>query len=150
MDKTQFLDERYYKGGKPSVEAKKFLSEMDTYRNGMLALLGDNETLVNQVSNDFSTAPISIGKGTGKVTKDYINYHFVGFPAISSLTKLTQIQNDIKVIENELLSKLLSGNLKELAKLDNYETVMTTSKGAYYTGSTFDGVLSLGLSLIHI
>jgi gliding motility-associated protein GldM len=47
-------------------------------------------------------------------------------------------------VENELLSTLLSGNLKQLAKLDNYETVMTTSKGAYYTGSTFDGMLSLG------
>ena len=57
---------------------------------------------------------------------------------------MTQIQNDIKSVENELLSTLLSGNLKQLAKLDNYETVMTTSKGAYYTGSTFDGMLSLG------
>jgi gliding motility-associated protein GldM len=78
------------------------------------------------------------------VTQDYISYHYVGFPSVSSLTKMTSIQNNVKVVENELLSKLLSGNLKELAKLDNYETVMTTSKGAYYTGSQFDGELSLG------
>ncbi len=144
MDKTQFLDERYYKSGKVSKEGKKFLDEMDKYRNGMLTLLKGNETLSSQVKEDFNTGAITIGKGTGKVTKDYINYHFVGFPMVSSITKMTQIQNDIKVVENELLTTLISGKLTELASIDNYETVMTTSKGAYYTGSTFDGVLSLG------
>lgn len=144
MDKTQFLDERYYKSGKVSKEGKKFLDEMDKYRNGMLALVGDNQSLIAQINEDFKTESITIGKGTGKVTKDYINYHFVGFPMVSSITKMTQIQNDVKVVENELLTTLLSGKLEELTSIDNYETVMTTSKGAYYTGSTFDGVLSLG------
>lgn len=144
MDKTQYLDERYYKGGKVSKEGKAFLDAMDKYRNGMLPLLAGNDALESQVKEDFKTDAVEIGKGTGKVKKDYISYHFVGFPAVSALTKMTQIQNDVKVVENELLSKLLSGNLKELASIDNYETVMTTSKGAYYTGSTFDGVLSLG------
>ena len=146
MDKTQYLDETYYKGGKVSAEGQQFLDQVDAYRNGMVALIGDSNTeLADQIANDFSTADIPVGKeGETKVNKDYINYHFVGFPMVSSITKMTQMQNDIKVVENELLSKLLSGNLKELASLDNYETVMTTSKGAYYTGSTFDGVLSLG------
>lgn len=144
MDKTQFLDERYYKGGKVSKEGQAFLDEMNKYRNGMLSLVGDNKSLTAQINEDFNTGDITTGKGTGKVTKDYINYHFVGFPMVSSITKMTQIQNDIKVVENELLTTLLSGKLEELTSIDNYETVMTTSKGAYYTGSTFDGVLSLG------
>ncbi len=115
---------------------------MDKYRTGMVALIGDkNPTLASQIQEDFSTADVVDSEG---IKKEYVNYHYVGFPAVSALTKMTQIQNDIKVVENELLSKLLSGNLKQLASLDNYETVMTTSKGAYYTGSTFDGVLSLG------
>ncbi len=145
MDKSNFLDERYYKGGKITPEGQKFLDEMDTYREGMLKLVGDNEALANQIQNDFSTADIVTGEGEGnKVKRDYIAYHYVGFPSVSSLTKMSQLQNDIKVVENELLTKLLSGNLKELASYTNYETVMTTSKGAYYTGSTFDGTLSLG------
>lgn len=142
MDKTQFLDETYYKGGKVSPEGQKFLDQVDAYRNGMVALIGEsNKELANQIAVDFSTEDVPDSEG---VKKDYINYHFVGFPMVSSITKMTQMQNDIKVVENELLAKLLSGNLKELASLDNYETVMTTSKGAYYTGATFDGVLSLG------
>lgn len=145
MDKSNFLDEKYYKGGKITPAGQKFLDEMATYREGMLQLVGDNEALASQIKNDFSTDDIVTGEGEGnKVTRDYIAYNYVGFPSVSSLTKMSQLQNDIKVVENELLTKLLSGNLKELASLDNYETVMTTSKGAYYTGSTFDGILSLG------
>ncbi|WP_396597306.1 gliding motility protein GldM [Dokdonia sp. R86516] len=146
MDKTTFIDERYYAGGKITPKGSEYLTQMDTYREGMLKLVGDNEALATQIKNDFSTSDVVTG-GEGddvKKTQDYISYHFVGFPSVSSLTKMSQLQNDIKVVENELLTKLLSGNLKELASLDNYETVMTTSKGAYYTGSTFDGVLSLG------
>ena len=142
MDTSGYLDALYYEGGKITEAGQEFLTQMDTYKNGMVALLGDsNPTLTNQLNNDFSSADITDGEG---VVKDYISYNYVAFPMVSSLTKMTQIQNDIKSVENELLSTLLSGNLKQLAKLDNYETVMTTSKGAYYTGSTFDGMLSLG------
>ncbi|WP_298330557.1 gliding motility protein GldM [uncultured Dokdonia sp.] len=141
MDKSNFLDERFYKGGKITPEGQNFLDEMAKYRDGMVKLAGDNKSLVAQINEDFSTSDVVDGEG---VEKDYISYNFVGFPSVSSLTKMSQLQNDIKVVENELLSKLLSGNLEELTKINNYETVMTTSKGAYYTGSTFDGVLSLG------
>ena len=142
MDQSNFLDELYYKSGKITEAGQEFLTQMDTYKNGMVALLGDsNPTLTSQINIDFSSADIVDGDG---VTKNYISYNYVAFPLVSSLTKMTQIQNDIKSVENELLSTLLSGNLKKIGTLDNYETVMTTSKGAYYTGSTFDGMLSLG------
>ena len=142
MDTSGYLDALYYEGGKITQAGQEYLDQMDTYKNGMVALLGDtNLTLTSQINVDFSSADIIDGDG---VTKNYISYNYVAFPLVSSLTKMTQIQNDIKSVENELFSTLLSGNLKALAKMDNYETVMTTSKGAYYTGSTFDGMLSLG------
>ena len=144
MDQSNFLDERYYKGGKVSPKGKEFLDKMDEYRKGMIVLAEGNETLITQINDDFNSGDITTGKGADKVKQNYISYHYVGFPSVSSLTKMSQLQNDIKVVENELLTKLLSGNLKVLASFDNYETVMTTSKGAYYTGSTFDGMLSLG------
>ena len=142
MDTSGYLDALYYEGGKITQAGQEYLDQMDTYKNGMVALLGDtNPTLTSQINVDFSSADIIDGDG---VTKNYISYNYVAFPLVSSLTKMTQIQNDIKSVENELFSTLLSGNLKALAKMDNYETVMTTSKGAYYTGSNFDGMLSLG------
>jgi len=142
MDQSAFLDALYYEGGKITEAGQEFLTQMDTYKNGMTALLGDsNPTLTAQINNDFSTANTPNRDG---IEVNYLEKNYIKFPLVSSLTKMTQIQNDIKSVENELLSSLLSGNLKQLAKLDNYETVMTTSKGAYYTGSTFDGMLSLG------
>ena len=145
MDQSNYLDEKYFKGGKATPAGQKFIAAMDTYRDGMLGIEAVNGELADQIKRDFSTEAITTGEGEGnKLKQDYISYHYVGFPSVSSLTKMSQLQNDVKVVENELLSKLLSGNLKQLASLDNYETVMTTSKGAYYTGSTFDGVLSLG------
>ena len=144
MDKTQYLDETYYKGGKVSARGQEFLDQVDAYRNGMVTLIGDtNPELAGQIENDFKTDDIPDGDG---VKKDYINYHFVGFPMVSSITKMTQMQNDIKVVENELYAKLLSGNLKALTNINeqNYTTVMTQKKGAFYTGETFDGTISLG------
>ena len=146
MDTSSLLDQTYYEGGKLTEAGQKYIDEMDTYRNGMISLIGtSNPELAAQIKSDFSTDDIKVGEGPSAITQDFINYNFVGFPMISSITKMTQTQNDIKTVENELLSKLLSGNLKALAAIEeNYETVMTTSKGAYYTSDTFDGVLSLG------
>ncbi|MFT7073418.1 MAG: gliding motility-associated protein GldM [Patiriisocius sp.] len=147
MDQSSFLDEFYYKGGKLTEAGKVYLAQMDTYRNGMLALTSENNPVLSaQLKSDFSTDPIVKGEGPEKVTRDYMNYHYVGFPSVSSLTKMTQTQNDIKSVENEYLSKLLAGNLKALTNISeaNYETVMTTTKGAYYTSDTFDGILGLG------
>ncbi len=147
MDKSNFLDELYYKGGKLTDAGKEYLAQMDKYRSGMLALMdGNNPVLAEQLKSDFSTEPITVGEGTGKVTKDYISYHYVGFPSVSSLTKMTQTQNDIRSVENEYLSKLLAGDLKALTNISeaNYETVMTTTKGAYYSSDSFDGIISLG------
>jgi len=145
MDKSQYLDEKYYKGGKMTEAGQTFIAEMDKYRNGMVALIGDkNKELVDQIKADFSTDDVVRGKGAGKVSKDYISYHFVGFPSVSSLTKMTQLQNDIKVVENELLSALLSGGLTKLASYDNYTTLLEQPKGAWISGEAFTGSIALG------
>lgn len=147
MDKSNFLDELYYKGGKLTDAGKEYLAKMDAYRTGMLALTeANNPVLSAQLNSDFTTEPIKIKDGSTTVTKDYISHNFVGFPSVSSLTKMTQTQNDIKSVENEYLSKLLAGDLKSLSEVSeaNYETVMTTTKGAYYSSDSFDGIISLG------
>ncbi|RMB56532.1 gliding motility protein GldM [Dokdonia sinensis] len=148
MDKSNFLDELYYEGGQLTEAGKEYLAQMDKYRTGMLALMdGNNPVLAEQLESDFSTEPITTGEGEGnKTTQDYISYHYVGFPSVSSLTKMTQTQNDIRSVENEYLSKLLAGDLKALTNISeaNYETVMTTTKGAYYSSDSFDGIISLG------
>ena len=84
-------------------------------------------------------------KDDGKVEKrdgtrqDWINYHFEGFPMVASLTKLTQLQADIKTTEQEVLKSLLEGNLTAAVSLKNFTTSLNASKSAFYSGDRYDG-----------
>jgi gliding motility-associated protein GldM len=142
MDQSSMLDEEYHKSGKITEAGQEFLTQMDTYKNGMLELLGDGYPTITSVINDYFDTGIIIN-GEGK-PNDYIEYNFVGFPLVSSLTKMTQIQNDVNTIEYELLTELDITKKSAEIGYTNYKSVMTTSRGAYYTNTTFDGMLSLG------
>ena len=142
MDQSSLLDEEYYKSSKITEAGQEFLTQMDTYKNGMLALLGDAYPTITPIINDyFDTGDIVDREGK---PNDYIEYNFVGFPLVSSLTKMTQIQNDVNTIEYELLTLLDITKKSAEIGYTNYKSVMTTSRGAYYTNTTFDGMLSLG------
>ena len=143
MDQSDFLDKLYYKGGKLTEEGQLFLTQMDTYKNSMAMLLkGVDSVLVSQINTYFDSSGVKGGDG---VTKDYISYNYVGFPLVSSLTKMTQIQNSVNTIENELLSLLVTGALEDgLGIKENYEAIMIAPRSSYYTGSTFNGIISLG------
>ena len=47
-------------------------------------------------------------------------YNYQGFPLIASLTKLTQIQSDVRTTENDILSAMLEGQLQSDVSLTNY------------------------------
>ena len=76
----------------------------------------------------------------------WLKYHFEGFPLISSLAKLTFLQNSIRSTENDVLNALLGRTLTENSAVntDNYISLLQTSKGAYYQGEKFDGNVILG------
>jgi gliding motility-associated protein GldM len=144
MDKSNYLDEKFMSSGKLTSEGEEFMNQMKTYHDGMLELLGDNPMyfdITNAISNKFNGEPI---KDKAGVTKSYIDYHFIGYPLVSSVTKLSATQNDIKVYENELLSLLLAGELIQIASMDNYTTLLKMERGAYYQGDKFDGSIVLG------
>lgn len=144
MDKTNYLDERFVSSGKLTEDGQEFMNQMKTYHDGMLALLNDNPKyyeITNAITKKFNGKDIVDTEG---VTKKYIDYHFVGYPLVSSITKLSAIQNDIKVYENELLSLLLAGELIQIASMDNYTTLLKMERGAYYQGDKFDGSIVLG------
>ena len=73
-----------------------------------------------------------------------MNYNYEGFPLVASLTKLTQIQADIKTTKSELLGKMLQGKQAAALSFSNYSTLMEAPKSAYYSGERFDGAIVLG------
>ena len=142
MDKSDFLDNLFFQGDNLKPEGKKFLEMINNYREGVVGELpeGKFEDIKDAVSTRFAT-----GDAEGKVEKrdgtrqDWINYHFEGFPLVASLTKITQLQADIKATEQEVLKGLLEGNLTAAVSLKNFATSLNASKSAFYSGEKYDG-----------
>ena len=143
QDKADYLDGKFFQGDELSKDGKVFKSNMLTYRDGILEILGDDFPIITEsVNEQFGLADVSPrGK---KVKVEAIKSHFEGFPMIASKTKLTQIQANIKNIQNEVLSTMLQGEQAASLSLSNYSTLLEAPKSAYYAGETFDGAIVLG------
>ncbi|PZD78713.1 gliding motility protein GldM [Mesonia sp. K7] len=142
MDKGDYFDELFYRGGKVSPEGQEFLNKIKDYRTKVAAEMGDQFPVQKkQLEEKFSTEDIVDGE---KVKRDYINYHFVGFPLIASLTKLTKMQSDIKSTESEVLSAMFQGNLGSQVSLTNYKAIVIADKTAFFNGENFTGRVVLG------
>jgi gliding motility-associated protein GldM len=145
QDKPDYLDTKFFKGDKLSKDGKEFQSKMLAYRDGIIRVLGDDfPNIKDAVNKQFSLDPITPrGK---KIKEDAIMYHFEGFPLVASKTKLTQIQANVKTIQNEILSTMLRGEQTASLTMNtsNYSTLLETPKSAYYPGETFDGAIVLG------
>ena len=144
MDKPDYLDGLFFQGDNLKEEGQNFLDHINNYREGVKAALTDKMTsLKTAVDTRFATSDGK--KDDGKVEKrdgtrqDWINYHYEGFPAVASLTKLTQLQADIKTTEQEVLSSLLEGNLREAVSLKSFKAKLFASKSAFYGGEKYDG-----------
>ncbi len=143
MDKPDFLDQRFFQGDKYRPKGQEFVDKIDKYRTEMVAILGDSlyPDIKTSIERDFSTEKRTNRRGK---KLDWLNAEFEGFPLVASLTKLTQMQADIKTTKSELLSKMLSGQQTIALSFSNYSTLMEASKSAYYAGEKFDGSIVLG------
>ncbi len=144
MDKGDYLDQNFFKGDKIKDEGLAFLDHMKTFREDVAKVLGDDPSMapvIKEVNNKFNTEPV---KNRDGVKVDWLDYHYKGFPLVASLTKMTQLQSDIKTTESQILSKMLEGELGKQVSMTNYSTLMETSKSAYFNGEQFDGEIVLG------
>jgi len=148
MDKDSYVSEYFRKGDQLKPDGEAFLNNMRSYKDKMVSLLGDDPTyapFVKTIKEKFSAADVMPrDAGENATPLNYINYHFVGYPLISTITKLSNLQHDLKIIENEILSVKLAGQLTSIASMDNYSTLLQQPKGAYYQGEAFDGSVVLG------
>lgn len=154
MDKSDFLDQTFFKGDNYSEEGQKFVDMINSFRNQTLETINripdslmkpaQKVALSTVISERFSTG--EDGKATDRDGKkiDWLNYHFEGFPMVASLTKFTQLQSDIKSTEEDILSAMVQGQLSSDVSMTNYTTLLEQPKSAYYSGEKFDGSIVLG------
>ena len=149
MDKADFFDQRFFQGDNYKPEGQEFLDKINGYRTEMVKILSDTalakvdgiEDIKKSIENNFSTAEVTNRSGN-KVA--WLNYNYEGFPLVASLTKLTQIQADIKTTKSEVLQRMLAGQQATAMSFTQYNTLLETSKTAYYSGEAFEGAIVLG------
>ncbi len=143
MDKGDYLDENFFKGDKLKAGGDEFMAQMAGFREGVAKILAGEkgmETVIKDVNEKFNTDDVKRGAGTVK----WLSHNYKGFPLVASLTKMTQIQADIKTTQSEVLSTMLQGTLSSEVSMTNYTTLMETTKSAYFNGEQFDGQIVLG------
>lgn len=142
MDRADQLDEKFFVSGKPSPQGEEFLTQIRNYREGVAAVIGDEyEGIAREVQNEFGTEPVEDREG---IERPWLEYHYQGYPLIASLTKLTQMQADVKETESKILSAMLSGQLQSEVSLTNYQAIVIPDKTAFFSGENFKGRVVLG------
>ncbi|MGZ0017701.1 type IX secretion system motor protein PorM/GldM [Yeosuana sp. AK3] len=143
MDKGDYLDEHFFKGDIIKPDGKEFLSQIATFRDGVTDVLKGQDgmnAVIKDVQAKFATDAVK--RGAGQV--NWLDHNFKGFPLVASLTKMTQLQADIKTTESEVMSTMLKGTLTSEVSMTNYTTLLETTKSAYFNGEQFDGQIVLG------
>lgn len=144
MDKAGFLDEYFFKGGTISKEGNDFVNKVDEFRKTTVEALQDvkgAEGVVEAVKSRFSTESKKDREG---VVRNWLKYNYEGFPLVASLTKLTQLQADIRTTESDALSALLQKQLSEAVSMTKYDAMVVFEKNAYYPGEKLSGKIVLG------
>jgi gliding motility-associated protein GldM len=143
MDKPDHLNTKFFRGTNLTEEGQEFKDRINKFREDVLAIIGDEYPKINaDLDKKFKTDDVK-RKRDGK-TVEWLSYHYEGFPMIASLTKLTQMQADVKATNSEIFSRMLEGELTGALSMTNYGTILQSSKSAYFQGEPFDGAVVLG------
>jgi gliding motility-associated protein GldM len=144
MDKGPAIDEGWFEGDGYSKKGDEIVAQFSKYVADMKAAVGNNTKLngvVAEIESKFKTTDVKDHEG---VTKKYLDYHFKGFPAIASLTKITSFQNDVKKAEADIYSILLGKAAVEASSMKNFTALVILDKNAYYQGEKVTGKVVLG------
>ena len=140
MDKTDLVDNHFFKGDTFTKEGKEFLDQINGYRDGIIELIGEDNMLSAAIINRFDTSDKAVEGGKQK----WLNNRYEGFPLITTVTNLTSMKSDIKTTESEIYSLLLGGQLESDVSMTKYEAIVIPEKTAFFQGETFKGKIVLG------
>jgi gliding motility-associated protein GldM len=94
MDKDSYVNEKFKVSGKLTKAGEEFMIKMESYRNDMVSLLGNNYPTVKASVEDVFYKKDAVLEDRDGKTMDYIQYHYIGYPLISTITKLSTLQNN--------------------------------------------------------
>ncbi len=144
MDKGDKVDEKWFEGDKPSKDGQEFLDRMKNFVEKVKEIGGSaiSEPELKKIQNRFATEPVK-SKSAG-ATLNWLDYNFKGFPLIATITKLSQLQSDIKTSESDIIAGMFQSDLVAAASLTAYQPIVVPEKTAFFQGEAVKGKIILG------
>jgi len=142
LSSSEFLDNLFFDGNEPSTRGQEFLDKVNRFKTEIASALGRGFASISSIVNArFRTEDI---KGKNDEVIPWLNLKFKGFPAITSITNITQMQTDLKLIESELLLSMISGEFEREMAMRNFIGIVELNKNAYLEGEVVKGKILLG------
>jgi len=105
-ESSGYLDALFFDGTTISQEGHEFIGRIDVYRKTISeSFETDFPKIIDRMENEFSTAPVLDNEGR---QQNWLPYNYKGFPLVASMTKITQLQSDLKRTRLELFSALVN------------------------------------------
>ncbi len=144
MDKGQEIDYGWFEKDGLSAKGQEIVGRFEKFRKDFKDIVSDDTKygfLQKNIDKKFATNPVKNKDG-----KDipYLDYHFKGYPAVSSLAYLSSLQNDVRQLENEAYNLFLGNSLKQAASMKNYQAMVIPDKAVYYQGEPIKYKVVLG------
>ena len=138
MDKGEELDLVFFDANGVGPDGIAFVDMINEYKMKVIQVFGSQfPQYIQLVEERFFTGDqnSNVQNSDGQ-DQPWLSYNFEGFPLVSSLAKLTMMQNDIRLTESDVLTTLLGKELELESGVteSNYITLLKTEKGAYYQG----------------
>ena len=143
MDKST-IDEKWFAGDGYSPRGTEIVTKIDKYVADIKKVLGTDVKyipFIKEIEKKFSTADITNREG---VKVKFLDYKTKGFPAVSTLTFLTAMQNDVKNTEAGAYNLFLGNALQQAASMKNFQAIVVLEKNAYFQGEEVKGKVVLG------
>ncbi len=144
MDKGENLDEAWFSPDGISAEGKAVMATVTKYKADMGTALAGNtklKTVLAEINTKFDLSDV-VNKDGNKL--EYLDYHFKGFPAVASLSKLSAWQSDVQKAETDTYNSLLGKAAVAAASFSNYQAIVVLEKSAYFQGENVKGKVVLG------
>jgi gliding motility-associated protein GldM len=144
MKKSDYLDEKWFTGDRLTKKGDEVIAEIQAYKTRVKEIIGDDlkyDIALRNFDKKFDISDVTDSDG---VTKSWLDYHFKGFPSIASYTKLTAMQNDVRVTEANMFNLFLGNTLDEAVSLKNYQAIVLADKSAFFAGEKFQGKVVIG------
>lgn len=142
LSDSKFLDKYFFSSNKHTPRGEEFLSKINEYKTNFEKSLGGGwGTIASMVTSRFRTKDLVDYSGN---IIPWLNFKFESFPAMASIFNITQMQYDVRQIEQELIESMNSGEFQKEFAMRNYVGIVRLDKGFFYPDEKITGRIVLG------